>query len=61
MSEIMDNLLIDHHKNFVLNGLEDFEITKPYAQALYQKEMELVGSTSSDFTLLKKYLKKWMP
>ncbi len=47
MSQIFDNLLIDHHKNFVLNGLDDFQITKPHSQTLYQKEQQLVGSTNS--------------
>lgn len=34
----MDNLLTDHLKNFILGGLENFEITKPYAQVIFEKE-----------------------
>lgn len=33
----MDNLLTDHLKNFILGGLENFEITKSYAQTIYEK------------------------
>ena len=37
MSQIMDNLLTDHLKNFILGGLENFEISKPYALTMYEK------------------------
>lgn len=34
MSQIIDHLLIDHNKNFVMNGLNDFEIVAPFAKRL---------------------------
>lgn len=37
MSQIIDNLLTDSLKNVVLGGLENFEISKPYAQTMYEK------------------------
>lgn len=39
MSQIIDHLLTDHNKNFVMNGLNDFEIATPFAKRLEDKEM----------------------
>lgn len=36
MSQIIEHLIFDHTKNFVLNGLNDFEITKPYAKRIWE-------------------------
>lgn len=38
MSQIVDNLLVDHLKNFILSGLGDFDITKDYTKHIYEKE-----------------------
>ena len=57
----MDNLLTDHLKNFILVGLENFEITKPYAQAIYEKQIEIIGGSKANFNYLFKYLRKCMP
>jgi hypothetical protein len=61
MSQIIDNLLIDQNKNFVMNGLNDFEIFTPYGKRLEEKELEILNFSSSDTAQLRKFLKKLMP
>lgn len=61
MGQIIDNLLIDQLKNFILSGLENFETIKPFAWEIYKKEQEIIGCSSGDFGFLLKYLRKCMP
>ena len=56
----MDNLLADHLKRFILVGLENFEITKPYAQTIYEKQSEIIGGSKANSNYLMKYLRKCM-
>ena len=61
MSQIMDNLLTDHLKSFILGGLDNYEMNKPYAKAIYEKQCEIIGGSKANFNYLIKYLRKCMP